>query len=148
MSFLDFPADSVNEKSQLDRVELTDHGVHFGVFSVQNFLVNVDESVHLSNRQQVEVFVNQKEFVLVHLNRFPNGLENNVKDAGSDVDLGVQELSVDEDCNLERVISQTNDEQVDELFVRDLVLLGVQKLLVVVLFAVHLEHNVDVLLGH
>ena len=60
----------------------------------------------------------------------------------------VQIKRVDENADFVTIISQAYFEELDEFLVSDVVLLCVQELPLVVLFAVHLEHNVDVLVRH
>ena len=64
------------------------------------------------------------------------------------VNLKVQVIGVDQHGNLETVIPEANDEEVTILFRSNVRLLGLHKLLIVVLLAVHLEDNVDVLSCH
>jgi len=57
---LDLPGDAVDEQRVLDRVELTEHGVHLDVFSEKDLGVDVYELVQLLNGQDVEVLVDEE----------------------------------------------------------------------------------------
>jgi hypothetical protein len=56
-----------------------------------------------------------------------------------------QVQGVDEHSNLERIISDANDEQVNELLVSDLILSVGRELFNVIFLAVHLKHNVNII---
>lgn len=51
------PGDSVNEQGILDGVELTQHGVQLDFLSVQDLHIDVNQPVHLLDRQQVKMFM-------------------------------------------------------------------------------------------
>tara|TARA_B110000285_G_C14925223_1_gene514663 strand:+ start:456 stop:806 length:351 start_codon:yes stop_codon:yes gene_type:complete len=58
--------------------------------------------------------------------------------------LRAQIQSVDQHSNLEGVILDANGKQVDELFVSNLFLLGGNKFLIIVFFAVHFKNDVNI----
>lgn len=140
----DLPADPVNQQSQLDSVEGVDDWVLLGFF-VDDLLVDVDQSVHLSDAENIKVLMDEEKFHLVEFARFSDSTHENVHHFGVHVDCWVDVESVYQNGNLVRVISQTNNKQLNELFAGDTFLFGILELLPVVLFAVHLEDDKDVL---
>ena len=56
-----FEGDSVDQQRNFDGVELTKHWIHFDVLSVQDLHVHIDQCVHLSDGQDVEVLMKEKE---------------------------------------------------------------------------------------
>lgn len=145
---LNFPADSVDQQRNLDRVELVDDWIHLDFFAVQNLLVNVDQIVHLLDRQRVEVLVQEEQLCLMILHRVLDRSHDDIQHANVNIDLRVQVQRVDQESDLEAVVLDARNEQVDELLVRDLVLLRLHELLIVVFLAVHVEHDVDVFCCH
>jgi len=84
----------------------------------------------------------QLEFVV--LDAFLDTLHQDVHNPAVDILSWVQVADINESSNLEGVIADAQDEQVNELLVGDLGLGSLLELLVVVFFAIHLEHDVDV----
>ena len=141
---LNFPADSVDQQRDLDGVELTDNWILLHVLAVQDLLVDVYQLVHLLDAQYVEVLVQEEELDLVKLDRVSERLHQDVHHALVHILGRVEVERVNQNRDLERIILQAGDEQVHKLLVRDFVLLGLDKLLIVVLLTVHIEHDVDV----
>ena len=78
--------------------------------------------------------------------RIFHGLHQQVDHPGVKVS-SIDELAVDEDSNLKRIMPQTDFEQIFELGLLDQVLGRPSKLGLVVFSAVHFENNVDVICG-
>ena len=112
---------------------------------MKNVLVNVYQHVHLINRQNMEVLMDKKQLHLMVKSRILNGHQYDVHHLLINVFLYVQIQGVDDHSDLKRITSDACNEQIDELLVRNLIFLCRNEFLVVIFFAVHLEHNVDII---
>ena len=89
----------------------------------------------------------EEKFHLMEPGRLSDGLHQRIHHLLVHICSGIQIQSIDQYSNLERIILQTNDEQVHKLVMSDFIFLGLLKLLIIILFAIHLEHSVYVLGG-
>jgi hypothetical protein len=118
--------------------------VQLDVGVVQDLLVDVYQVVELLDTHHVEVLMDEEQLDLMEVDRLLDGQHDYVQHLLVHVHHLVQVQSVDQDSNLEGIILQAVNEQIHELLVVDVVLLDLTELVIVILFAVHFKHNVDV----
>jgi hypothetical protein len=142
---LNFPADSVDQETDLDRIVLRDYWIAFWFLGMKDILVDIDQLVHLLDRQGVEVLMDQEELHLVELDRIFDRYHQNIHHDCVHICLKVQIQCVDENSNLKRITFYANNEQLNELCVGNLILLSRNKLCIIIFLAIHLEHNEDII---
>jgi hypothetical protein len=81
----------------------------------------------------------------VEVNGVFDALHKNVEHFKIKVNLGLDVEAINDEPNFERVIPYADYEQLNELCMSYFIFLSLLELLVIVLFAVHLEHNEDIL---
>jgi hypothetical protein len=81
----------------------------------------------------------------MELYRLFDWLHQNVHHLAVNILFRFQIQSVQQNTNLERVILYANDEKLHEFLMSDFIFLRFLELLILIFFAVHLEHNVNVL---
>lgn len=63
-----FPRDSIDKKSILNCIELTQHWIHFMILSMKNLHIDINQLIHLEDTENIEVFVNEKDLkLMVHI---------------------------------------------------------------------------------
>jgi hypothetical protein len=67
LHLFDLPANPVNQQRHFYGVKLAQHRIIANVLSVQNFLKNINELIHLLNVQFVKMLVNEEQLYLVEL---------------------------------------------------------------------------------
>ena len=100
--------------------------------------------VQLGNIQEVKMCMEVEQLDFMVCYRFGQRLHKNVHYLWGHIRL-VKESEVDVRCNFERVIHNAELEQFDELILCDLRQIHLQKVQIVVLLTVHLEHKVNFL---
>lgn len=115
----DLPGDSVDQQGILDCVELTEHWVCLVFFSVKDVHVDIDQLVHLEDGEDVEVLMYEEDLTLVVHGGVSDAENHKLHDFLADVCRG-KVSEIDLHGNLERVISDTDAEQIYELSMSDL----------------------------
>jgi hypothetical protein len=90
------------------------------------------------------VLMDKEQLDFMEFNWFLQTGHNNIEHRLVYVNGWLQVETIDEHSNLKGVVLDADDKQVHELLVCDLILLCFHELLIVVFFAIHLEHNVNV----
>jgi hypothetical protein len=90
------------------------------------------------------MLVEVEQFVLVKEGRLLYRAEEYVHHSLIHIE-GCHIAGVDQECNAERVILQTNGKQFNHLFMAYGIFGGTQKLFIVVFLAVHFKYDVDIL---
>lgn len=109
-----------------------------------NQKIRVNHSVKLLYRENIEMLVQEEQLKFMKVLRISYTSHNNIHHLLIHVFFSVEVAGVEEHSDSNGVISQTNDKQFLELFWRYVAFLRRSELLVVVFFAVHLEHRVNI----
>jgi hypothetical protein len=112
---------------------------------VQNLLIDVNDLVQLGNSQHIKVLVEEEKFHLMEVHWAFDTIHQDVYHIFIEIDRWRNVEWVNDESDLERVCFDADDEQLNELSVSYFIFLGLLELLVVVFFAIHLEHDINVL---
>lgn len=108
-------------------------------------LINVNQVVHLLNWENIEVLVEDEKFRFMIKHWFFDGSHENIHHLLIKISTWRDVEAVNEDSNLKGIILQTDDEELNELLMSDLILFRFLKLRCIVFFAVHTENDIDIL---
>ena len=112
---------------------------------MNSILVCIYKPIKLLNGHHIEMLVQEEQLVLVEIARITHTLHYNIHHLLVHVNLWLHIQGVYQHGYPNRIIPYTNYEQLTELFWSDVILLGVNKLLMVIFLTVHLKHCKNVL---